>query len=343
MKALFIGGTGLISSACARLAAARGWELTVVNRGTKPERVPEGVRVITANVRGELPADFLCGEHFDAVADFIAYFKEDIERDIRLFSGRTDQFLFISSASAYQKPIAALPITESTPLINPYWNYSRWKIECEARLMQAMREEGFPVTIVRPSQTYSGEKIPLGLKGDNGAWQTILRLREGRRIIIPGDGTALWTSTHADDFAEGFVGLMGNPRALGAAVHITTDEALTWDQIYTVLAATQNVPLHGVHMASDFISECGRSAGYELEGPQQGDKTANVMFDNSRIRSLVPTFRPKISMAEGIRRGVQYIEAHPECQVPDPKFDAFCERLLAAHDAALKAFRSSVL
>lgn len=338
MKALFIGGTGMISSACARLAAKRGWELTMLNRASKPDLVPEGVRVIKADVRGSLPDDLLDGEHFDTAVDFIAFTKEDIERDIRLLSGKTDQFIFISSASAYQKPIASLPITESTPLINPYWAYSRAKIECEDRLMRAAREEGFPVTIVRPSQTYSGEKIPLALKGRGGAWQTILRLRQGKRVIIPGDGNALWTSTHADDFAQGFVGLMGNPRALGTAVHITSDEALTWDQIYSVLAATQNVPLHSVHISSDFISACGRRVGYDFEGSQQGDKAANVMFDNSKIRSLVPDFKPRVSMAQGIRQGVHYLETHPECQIPDAEFDAFCDRLLAAYDNALSAF-----
>ena len=278
------------------------------------------------------------GTVFDVAVDFIAFTEEDVQRDVRLFAGRAAQYIFISSASAYQKPVAALPITESTPLANPYWQYSRDKIACENFLMERYREEGFPVTIVRPSHTYCGGKAVVALHGARGCWQTLARIRAGKPVIIPGDGTSLWTATHADDFAVGFVGLMGNPHALGTAVHITTDEGMTWNQIYAVLASAMGAPLCAAYVASKFLAVCGRAAGYDFEGPLLGDKAANVRFDNTKIKRLVPDFAPRVSMAQGIRGAVEYLLAHPELQTPDPEFDTWCDRVLAAQSAAKAVF-----
>lgn len=338
-SALFIGGTGVISTAVCRRALECGWQVTLLNRGSHPERLPAGARVLTADIRDEAAAaSLLANERFDVAADFIAFTEADVRRDMRLFGGRVGQYIFVSSASAYQKPLAALPITESTPLVNPYWQYSRDKIACEDALLARYRADGFPVTIVRPSNTYCAGRPVVALHGAQGRWQTLARILNEKPSILPGDGTALWTATHADDFAVGFVGLMGNPRALGAAVHITTDEAMTWNQIYAVMADAMGKPLRAVHISSDFLAECGRAAGYDFEGVLLGDKAANVLFDNTKIRRLVPEFSPKISMAQGLRETVRHFLSHPEEQVPDPAFDAWCDRVVAARDAARAAF-----
>ena len=340
-RALLIGGTGVISAAVCRRAAACGWQVTVLNRGSNNAQLPDGVRSITADIHDEAAAAaVLKHEHFDVAADFIAFTEADVQRDLRLLDGKVGQFIFISSASAYQKPLAARPITESTPLANPYWQYSRDKIACEDALMARYRADGFPVTIVRPSHTYCAAKPVTALHGTHGSWQPLARILAGKPTIIPGDGTALWTATHADDFAVGFVGLMGNPHALGTAVHITTDEAMTWDQIYAVTADALGVPLHAVHIASDFLAACGKVAGYDFKGALLGDKAANVCFDNTKIKRLVPEFCCKISMAQGIRETVRYFLDHPGAQTPDPAFDAWCDRVLAARQAAAAAFGS---
>ena len=342
-KALFIGGTGVISAAVCRRALACGWQVTVLNRGTNNARLPEGARSITADIRDEAAvAEALAHEHFDVAADFIAFTEADVQRDMRLFGGRVGQYIFISSASAYQKPLAALPITESTPLVNPYWQYSRDKIACEDALMARHRADGFPVTIVRPSHTYCTRNLVVALHGVHGGWQVLARRLAGKPTIIPGDGTALWTATHADDFAVGFVGLMGNPHALGTAVHITTDETMTWDQIYAVMAGAMGRPLHAVHSASEFLAAGGKAAGYDFEGALLGDKAANVRFDNTKIKRLVPEFCCKISMAQGLRETVHWMLSHPEAQMPDPDFDAWCDRVLAARQAAMEAFERGV-
>ena len=233
MKALFIGGTGTISADVVELAQQRGWEITLLNRGSR--KLPEGMRSIIADIHDEeAVAKAVTDESYDVVAQFIAYTAEDVERDIRLFRDKTKQYIFISSASAYQKPLADYRITESTPLVNPYWQYSRHKIAAEEVLMAAYRTTGFPVTIVRPSHTYNGTKPPVSLHGNNGNWQILKRILDGKPVIIPGDGSSLWTLTHSRDFAKGYVGLMANPHAIGNAFHITTDESMTWNQIYPV-------------------------------------------------------------------------------------------------------------
>lgn len=335
MKALFIGGTGTISTDVVALAQQRGWEITLLNRGSK--KVPEGTRSIIANINDEeAVAKAIANENYDVVAQFIAYMAEDVQRDIRLFRNKTKQYIFISSASAYQKPLADYCITESTPLSNPYWQYSRNKIEAEEVLISAYRLDGFPVTIVRPSHTYNGTKPPVCVHGSKGNWQILKRILDGKPVIIPGDGTSLWTLTHSKDFAKGYVGLMANPHAIGNAFHITTDESMTWNQIYQTIADTLGKPLDALHVPSDFLARHGEN--YDFKGELLGDKASTVVFDNSKIKRLVPDFVCNISMADGLRQAVQFMLAHPETQTPDLEFDSWCDRIADSMRAADEAF-----
>ena len=329
MKALFIGGTGTISTEISKLCIQQGWGLTLMNRGNASSRVPEGARVLCADIHDEQAVSRALGdEQFDVVAEFIAFTTQDVQRDIRLFSGRCKQYLFISSASAYQKPLASPWITESTPLHNPYWEYSRNKAACEDVLLQAYRENGFPVTIVRPSHTYCERSIPVAIHGKHGSWQTILRMRAGKPVIIPGDGTTLWTCTHSRDFAVGFVGLMGNVHALGQAYHITSDERMTWNQIYQSIADALGVELHAVHIASETLAAL---CPY-WEGALLGDKSNTVLFDNSKIKRDVPQFVCRTRYDQGMREALAYIDSHPECQKLDPDFDAWSDAVVEAYE-----------
>ena len=331
MKVLFIGGTGTISTDVVSLACSRGWEVTLLNRGNK--KVADGVRTIIADINNEeAVAKAIAGESYDVVAQFIGFTAEDVQRDIRLFQNKTKQYIFISSASAYQKPVVDYRITESTPLINPYWQYSRNKIEAEEVLMATCRMNGFPVTIVRPSHTYDGKKPPVAVHGNKGNWQILKRILEGKPVIIPGDGASLWTLTHSRDFAKGYVGLMGNPHAIGHAFHITTDESMTWNQIYETIADALGKPLNALHVASDFLAK--HSGNYDLRGELLGDKACTVVFDNSKIKRLVPDFICTVSMAEGLRQSVQYMLTHPETQTVDSEFDLWCDRIADALQAA---------
>jgi len=335
MKALFVGGTGVISTAVTKLAMERGWEVTLLNRGSKP--VPEGVHSIVADIHDEAAvAEAMKDERFDVVAEFIGFTAEDVKRDIRLFAGKTKQYIYISSASAYQKPTTDYRITESTPLINPYWDYSQNKIAAEEVLTEASRKSHFPVTIVRPSHTYNGTKPPVSVHGAKGNWQILKRILEDKPVIIPGDGSSLWTLTHSSDFAKGFVGLMGNPHAVGHAFHITSDESMTWNQIYETIADALGKPLCALHVASDFLAR--HSGPYNFKGELLGDKAAAVVFDNTKMKRLVPDFVCTVSMAEGLRQSVDYMLAHPETQVEDPEFDAWCDRIVNAQRAADEAF-----
>lgn len=335
MKALFIGGTGTISTDVVALAQQRGWEITLLNRGSK--KMPEGIRSILADINDEdAVAKAIANESYDVVAQFIAYTAEDVKRDIRLFQNKTRQYIFISSASAYQKPLADYRITESTPLINPYWQYSRHKIEAEEVLMAACRADGFPVTIVRPSHTYNGTKPPVSVHGNKGNWQILKRILDGKPVIIPGDGTSLWTLTHSKDFAKGYVGLMANPHVIGNAFHITTDESMTWNQIYQTIADALGKPLNALHVASDFLAKHGEN--YDFRGELLGDKAATVVFDNSKIKRLVPDFSCHISMADGLRQSVHYMLTHPESQTPDLEFDSWCDRIADSMWAADETF-----
>lgn len=337
MKALFIGGTGTISSAVSRLAVETGWELYLLNRGNRSDRAPDGARVIRCDISQESEVARQIGDMtFDVVADFIAYEPHQIERDIRLFAGKTSQYIFISSASAYQKPLSHYRISEGTPLANPYWQYSRDKIACEERLMQEYRQKGFPVTIIRPSHTYDERNIPLAVHGRKGSWQVLRRMMAGKPVIIHGDGSSLWTLTHNTDFAKAFVGIMANPGAIGEAIHITSDESLTWDAIYDAIGRALGVTVNKVHVTSDFLATCDP----KLYGGLLGDKTHSVVFDNSKIKRLVPGFTATMRFDQGVRLCVDYFLSHPELQVEDEEFDRFCDKIIAAQNQALEIFKS---
>lgn len=281
-------------------------------------------------------AELIKDLEFDVVADFIAFVPSQLERDYRLFKDKTKQFIFISSASAYQTPLADYRITEGTPLSNPYWEYSRNKIACEDYLMKQYREHGFPVTIVRPSHTYGDQSVPLGVHGAKGSWQVLKRISEGKPVIIHGDGTSLWTITHNSDFAKGFIGLMGNIHAIGESVHITSDESVTWNQIYEIIAGVLGVKLDAVHVPSEFLAAC---SDQDLRGGLLGDKANTVVFDNSKLKRLVPEFVATTRADQGIRKTIQFILAHPELQTEDPEFDGWCDKVVGALDEALKKIR----
>lgn len=310
MKALFIGGTGNISSAVSKHCVELGIELYILTRGKTSQPIP-GTTHLVADIEQQAEVSNAISNHyFDVVVNWIAFKPGDIERDYKLFKGHARQYIFISSASAYQKPLANPFITESTPLKNPFWDYSRDKIACEERLNQLYREHDFPMTIVRPSLTYK-TVIPVAI----GSWDdyTIIdRIKKGKEVIVHGDGTSLWTITHADDFARGFVGLMNNPRALGHAFHITSDEILTWDQVYQLVAEAVGKKARVVHVASDFICQVADEIGWEwMRGNLLGDKAVSAVFDNSKIKSFVPGFQARIPFREGIKNTIQWFEADP--------------------------------
>ena len=330
MKALIIGGTGIISSAVVRLLLERNWEVYVLNRGNKA--LPEGAVPVVADINDEeLVKEKLGDMHFDTVCEFIGFVPEHIERDYRLFNGRTNQYIFISSASAYHKPASNYIITEGTTLANPHWQYSRNKIACEELLMKLYRENNFPVTIVRPSHTYDENNIPLGVHGKNGFWQVVKRIMEQKPVIIQGDGTSLWTLTFNTDFAVGFVGLMGNPHAIGEVFQITSDETLTWNQIYQTIADVLGVNFKPYYVASAFLAEAGP---YDFTGSLLGDKACSVVFDNTKVKRAVPEFVPTVRFEDGVRRVIEYVLAHPELQTEDPEFDAWCDRVIEVQEEA---------
>ncbi|CDZ23754.1 NAD-dependent epimerase/dehydratase [[Clostridium] cellulosi] len=339
MKVLFIGGTGKISMAISRQLIEAGHELYLLNRGSRNSELGGSVKTITADIHDEqTAAKLLDGLTFDVVADFIAFDTPDVERDVRLFEGKTKQYIFISSASAYQKPLSDYRITESTPLANPYWEYSRKKIACEEYLLKRYRETGFPVTIVRPSHTYDERSIPLGIHGEKGSWQVAKRMLEGKPVIIQGDGTSLWTMTHNSDFARAFIGLMNNIHAIGQAVQITSDESLTWNQIYECIADALGVKLNAVHVSSEFLAACSNDK-YDFYGSLLGDKSNSVVFDNTKLKRLVPGFTAQVRFDQGVKQTVNYILKHPELQVEDPEFDAWCDKVIKALDDAIKAVK----
>lgn len=337
MKALLIGGTGTISMAITRLLASKkDWEVYLLNRGSRRAEVPETVRWIQADISDEEAVrQALGGMKFDCVCEFIGFVPAQVQRDIRLFTGRTKQYIYISSASAYHKPAKDYRITEGTALANPYWQYSRDKIACEDILMKAYREHQFPVTIVRPSHTYDNRNVPLGVHGNNGSYQVLKRMLEGKPVIIHGDGTSLWTMTHNSDFAVGYVGLMGNPHAIGEAFQITNDETLTWNQIYQAIADALEVELKAYHVSSEFLAAV---SDYDFTGSLIGDKANSVVFDNSKLKRAVPDFHPTVRFEEGIRDTIANIMAHPELQKEDPEFDAWCDRVIEALEACKKTF-----
>ncbi|MBE5783222.1 MAG: NAD-dependent epimerase/dehydratase family protein [Clostridiales bacterium] len=324
MNALFIGGTGTISASISRLLIDMGWELTLINRGNRME-IP-GAEHIRADINNEADvADKIKDRKFDVVADFICFSPDQAERDIRLFGGKTKQFFFISSASAYQKPLVSPIIHEATPLSNPFWEYSRKKAACEDVFMDAFRKDGFPITVVRPSHTFANRTITVPIHGKHGAWQVLKRMLEGKKVLVPGDGNTLWAVMASEDFAAAFVGLMGNIHAIGQAVQITSEELLTWNQIMDVIADALGVEYKPCYVPSAILSKC---ASYDFEGALLGDKSHTVIFDNTKLHRLVPGFTAQKRFDQSAPESVHYFLTHPENQVEDPEFDAFCDRVV---------------
>ncbi len=338
MKILLIGGTGTISMAITNLLARRGEEVVLLNRGNRSKEIPEGVKVINADINNEEEVSgILDGMTFDCVGEFIGFVPSQVERDVRLFTGKTKQYIYISSASAYHKPCSSYIINEGTSLANPYWQYSRDKIACEEYLMDCYRKDGFPVTIVRPSHTYDQRSVPLGVHGSKGSWQVIKRIMDGKPVIIHGDGESLWTMTHNSDLAKAYAGLIGNPHAIGEAFQITNDETLTWNQIYSVIASILGKPLKAVHVSSEFLASV---SDYDYEGSLIGDKACSVVFDNRKIKKAVPGFVPEVRFEQGVRASIEYILAHPEYQIEDPEFDQWCDRVIETLEKAKEALKN---
>ena len=341
MKVLFIGGTGIISTACTRLALERGIDLTLLNRGRRTVPMPAGAKTLTADIDDAVAvSQALAGASFDAVVDWIAFEPAHVERDIALFRGRTRQYIFISSASAYQKPATNYLITESTPLANPYWDYAQQKIACEDRLMRAYREEGFPITIVRPSLTYGDSQITLAINSWTKSYTVVDRMRRGKKVIVPGDGSSLWVITHNTDFAKGLVGLLAREQAIGHAFHITSDEVMCWDQWYRLTAEASGAEPHLVHIPSDFIAACVP----EARGGLLGDKAVSVVFDNTKIKRFVPGYCATVPYTQGIRRTIAWFDADPARRQIDDQANTLWDKLLEAYERgteeALRFFRA---
>lgn len=328
MRVLFIGGSGIISSACTALAVQQGIELYLINRGQSSRPVPPEARLLRADIRQPESVEAVLGNlTFDAVVEWVAYTPEQVQNDIDLFAKRCRQYIFISSASAYQKPPRFLPVTESTPLDNPFWQYSRNKAACEALLEQIGRSAGFPFTIVRPSHTYDKTLLPF-----HDGYTTVARLRAGKAVVVHGDGTSLWTLTHHADFAVGLVGLLGHPQALGHAFHITSDEWLTWNQIYQIIASAAGVQEPRlVHVPSEMIAAYDPVWGASL----LGDKSHSMIFDNSKIRRLVPGFHPSIPFWRGAQEILAWYDADPARQKVNPGTDQLHDTLITALEKGL--------
>ena len=328
MKVLFIGGTGTISSACTRLALEQNVQLYLFNRGQTYTDPPAGAHLIQGDINNRDEAEALLKGHtFDAVVDWIAFGVEQVERDIGLFSERTGQYVFISSASVYQKPVAHYRIDEGTPLANPFWNYSRKKIACEDRLMREYRDNGFPITIVRPSHTYSPSRLPTAI---GGGPNVIARLRTGKKLIVHGDGESLWVMTHNTDFAKAFNGLLAHPKAIGNAYQITSDEVLTWNQIYAILGTAAGAEPQLVHIPSDFINHHDPATGAGL----LGDKACSVVFDNTKIKELVPGYTATVPFFQGAKECVTWLDADPQRGQIDEQKEAMMDRVIAAYQKA---------
>ncbi|MBN1999560.1 SDR family oxidoreductase [candidate division KSB1 bacterium] len=329
MNVLFIGGTGVISAACTRRAVESGYNVTLLNRGRTQRSVPPTVHVIQCDIRNRnSTATLLKNKNFDVVVNWVAFKTDHVEQDIQLFNGRTGQYIFISSASAYQKPPEQLPITETTPLSNPFWAYSRDKIACERLLFKTWREKNFPVTVVRPSHTYDETLLPF--RG-RYSYTFLDRMRRGKKIIIHGDGTSLWVLTHSMDFAAAFNGLIGEERAIGEAYHITSDEVLTWNKICEITAAALGVETKIEHVSSDFIAAFDPEWGASL----LGDKSFCMVFDNSKIKTIVPGFSATVPFSRGAQEIVRWFDSHPAAQIVDAGFDRLVEKIILKHRAGL--------
>lgn len=338
MRILIIGGTGTISSAITRQLAASGHDLWLLNRGNRKNDVPTGVKQIICDINDEAEVLRQIGDAmFDAVCEFIGFLPSQVERDIRLFKGRTRQYVYISSASAYNKPARSHIITEGTALANPYWQYSRDKIACEELLMKEYRENGFPATIVRPSHTYCERSVPVSVHGLKGSWQVLKRMIEGKPVIVNGDGSSLWTLTWNEDFAKGFIGLLGNPKTIGEAFQIMSDEQITWNQIYQCVANALGVEFKPYYVASVFLAAVAPKE-YDFTGNLLGDKSVTVVFDCTKLKRAVPGFQATTRFDEGVRRCVDYLMSHPELQIEEPEFDAWCDRVIDTLEQAKANF-----
>lgn len=339
MKILLIGGTGTISSAVTRQLAADHHEVWMLNRGLHQAQTSAPVKNVIADINDEEAVRALIGdEQFDAVCEFIGFVPEHVERDFRLFAGHTRQYVFISSASAYHKPSRNYVITEGTSLVNPHWEYSRQKAACEDALMRYYHEYGFPVTIVRPSHTYGERVVPTGLHGPKGCWQVLQRMIDGKPIIVHGDGSSLWTMTWNEDFAQGFIGLLGNPHAIGEAFHITSDESLTWNQIYATIAQELGVVYKPYYVSSTFLAAVDPGK-YDVEGNLLGDKAVTVVFDNTKLKRAVPGFQATTRFDVGVRRSIAYLLSHSELQVMEPDFDQWCDQVIESQKQAIRLFK----
>ncbi|MFP4546797.1 MAG: SDR family oxidoreductase [Fidelibacterota bacterium] len=324
MKVLFIGGTGTISSASSQLAVHRGIDLYLLTRGKSFRPLPKGAKTITADINDKQAVEKALGEQtFDVVVNWVVFSPDQIERDIELFRNRTSQYIFISSASAYQTPPGNLPVTESTTLANPFWEYSRNKIDCEKKLVKAHREFGFPFTIVRPSHTYDKTVLPM-----HGGYTIIDRMRKGKKVIVHGDGTSIWVLTHHRDFAKGFVGLLGNNRAIGEKVHITTDELLTWNQIFELVAKAAGIKPKIVHIPSDVIAKYDKDWGDSL----LGDKMHSMIFDNTKIKRLVPDFAATIPFAQGAKEIIDFYDSHPGHSQVDKALNEIMDKIIKDYE-----------
>ncbi|MFW6035563.1 MAG: SDR family oxidoreductase [Halothermotrichaceae bacterium] len=325
MKVLFIGGTGVISQAVSDLAVKKDIDLYLFNRGKNNQFAPDEATVIEGDIREvESAAEKLKDYQFDVVVDWIAFTPEHVKADIELFKNKTEQYIFISSASAYQKPQTHYLITESTPLANPYWQYSRDKIACEDILREEYRKNGFPFTIVRPSHTYGNTMIPSALNNWEKPWSLIDRMRKGKKVVVHGDGTSLWVMTHNTDFAKAFVGLLGNMKSIGHAFHITSDEVLNWNQIFRAIGKAAGVEPDLVHIASDRLVKYNP----EWEGSIIGDKAASVVFDNSKIKQFVPDYKATVTFKEGVKKSVKWFEAHPDWCKVDQGWNQLMDRII---------------
>lgn len=334
MKVLFIGGTGLISSAASSLAVKQGFDLYLLNRGNRDRFVPEGATVLRGDINNKEEMQALLEDkHFDAVVNWIVFKPEEIERDIQLFEGKTNQYIFISTVATYQRPPSYYIFDESAPQHNPGWDYAVDKIACEQRLMKAYRETGFPVTIVRPSHTYGETTIPFAITSGAHPWTLIDRIQKGKMIIVPGDGTSLWTITHNTDFAKGLVGLLGNTQTLGQAFHITSDEVKTWDQYLTAIGQAVGIKPKVIHMTSECISLFLP----EFKAGLFGDASHSYVVDNRKIKTFVPGYHATMNFEHGIRQSIAYFRAHPELQTIDEDLDAKMDKMIAAYEEFLSS------
>ncbi len=333
MKVLFIGGTGTISTAVSELAVQKGFDLYLLNRGNQNSLAPAGATIIKGDIRKVKEVKKILDKYqFDIVVDWIGFVPEHVENDIEIFKGKIKQYIYISSASAYQKPSKSYLITEETPLENPYWQYSRDKIACEEKLIEEYKKSGFPVTIVRPSHTYGMKMIPFALNSDKYRWTLIDRMLKGKKVIVPGDGSSLWVLTHNTDFAKGFVGLLGNEKSIGEKFHITSDEALSWDQIAYFIGDSIGVKPNIIHITSDLI-------GYFMPHKHDGligDKSVSVVFDNRKIKSFVPDFKAAVTFREGIKGILKWYDQHPEMKIVDEEWNDKVDELIEKYESIMK-------